>query len=147
MNNTYWSVYKRLENELVNASHVVYYDDNQLNVYSELMLELLLRIAIEIEAISKELYICNDGPAYDDESKMYFDTVCLKYLNDKWNLEEKEIFITGNGFYFKKDENKKLNPLAKSFKRGSSGSDWKKAYQSVKHNRSTNNKKANIKIL
>ena len=145
MNNIYWSIYLRLEKEILNTTHIVRYDDNQLSVYSELYAELLIRTAVEIEAISKELYLNNGGPCIPIEDEMYFDTKCLKYLNEIWNLEEKEIYVTGSGFYFENEENKVLHPLKKSYKRGSSGSDWKKAYQAVKHNRSKNFKMANAK--
>lgn len=43
--------------------------------------------------------------------------------------------------------NKILTPLHKSWKRGSSGSDWKKAYQAVKHDRVNSLQKGNIKNL
>jgi hypothetical protein len=54
---------------------------------------------------------------------------------------------TSPNFYFQQEENQILNPLKKANKRGSSASDWLKAYQAVKHNRAKNLNKGNIKHL
>lgn len=143
--NLFWPVYKNLENEMIGMTSFIQFDDSQIKTYSPKFVDLLLRISIEIEAIAKHLYFLNGGTPVADESELYFDTVCLKFLEDKWKLSQKEITITGLGFYFVNLENQTYKPLLKAFKRGSSGSNWKKAYQAVKHNRSQNYKFANMK--
>lgn len=145
MNNLYWTIYKNLENELMSMTYQIHFDDEQINVYSEKFIDILLRTSIEIEALSKELYLSNGGNPIEKEQDMYFDTVCLDYLENQWQLSRKEVSVTGFNFFFEKEENIKLTPLKKANKRGDSGSDWKKAYQAVKHNRNSSYKKANMK--
>jgi len=54
--NLFWPVYKNLEKELLTLSHYVHISDDQANVYSMHIAELIIRCAVEIESISKELY-------------------------------------------------------------------------------------------
>ena len=87
LNNLYWSVYKNLEKELIELSNHIHIDDKQLNVYSMKIAELLLRTVVEVESLAKELYLCNDGSKGDDKD-LYFDTDCLEFLRQKWNLSK-----------------------------------------------------------
>lgn len=145
MVNLYWPAYKRLENEIVSMTSAIKFDDDQISVYSDKFLEILIRTSIEIEAISKELYLNSGGKEIEPESEMFFDTVCLQFLEEQWNLSKKIVLVNGVVFSFEKEENKILTPLKKANKRGSSGAKWKQAYQAVKHNRSKNYKLGNMK--
>lgn len=142
----YWSVYKNLERELIDLSRQIHFDDNQLSVYSVKIAELLVRCSIEIESISKDLYFQNGGTPIEGKD-LYFDTDCLEFLEVKWLLSKKVVQVSASSFYFEKDENLILTPLYKANKRGTSGADWKKAYQAVKHNRSQNLSNGNLKNL
>lgn len=140
MKNLYWPVYKNLEKELLSIADIVCFDDKQLNVYSIRIADLIVRCAIEIEAISKDLYLREGGdmnPVDDEGNKrdLYFDTDCLDLLEQKWNISKKVVNVTALNFYFEKEENITLTPLYKSYKRGTSGSKWKQAYMNVKHDR------------
>ena len=42
-NNFYWTVYKNLEKELIELSNLIHIDDNQLDIYSIKIAELLLK--------------------------------------------------------------------------------------------------------
>lgn len=145
MVNLYWPAYKRLENEIVLMTSDIKFDDDQISVYSDKFLEILIRTSVEIEAISKELYLKNGGEEIKPESDMFFDTVCLQFLEEQWNISKKCVLVNGVYFYFDKEENKILTPLNKANKRGLSGAKWKQAYQAVKHNRSKNYKLGNMK--
>lgn len=145
MVNLYWPAYKRLENELISMTSDIRFDDDQIGVYSDKFMEILIRTSIEIEAISKELYLNNGGEKIEPESDMFFDTVCLQFLEEKWNLSKKCVLVNGVFFSFDKEENKILTPLRKANKRGTSGAKWKQAYQAVKHNRNKNYKLGNMK--
>lgn len=145
MQNLYWPVYKRLESELISMTSYIKFDDDQTEVYSDKFLEILIRTSIEIEAISKDLYLKYGGDEIDPEAEMYFDTVCLDYLEKKFNLSKKCVMINGISVSFIKDENINLTPLKKANKRSTSGAKWKQAYQAVKHNRSKNYKLGNMK--
>lgn len=146
MTNIYWPVYKNLEKELVELSNQVHIDDKQLDIYSVKIIELLLRCSVEIESISKCLYFSMGGVMPSDRD-LYFDTDCMQLLEDKWLLSKKQVIASSLNFHFLRDENKILTPLKKANKRGTSSSDWKKAYQAVKHDRANNLEKGNLKNL
>lgn len=146
MTNLYWSVYKNLEKELIELSNQIHFDDKQISIYSVKISELLIRCCVEIESISKDLFFRLGGTLPED-GELYFDTHCLQLLETNWLLSKKKIILSAPNFYFKDDENRVITPLYKSYKRGSSGSDWKKAYQAVKHNRVKNLTDGNIKNL
>jgi hypothetical protein len=59
--NLFWPVYKNLEKELLTLSDYVHISDDQANVYSMHIAELIIRCAVEIESISKELYSLLSG--------------------------------------------------------------------------------------
>ncbi|PWN72366.1 hypothetical protein C1631_007150 [Chryseobacterium phosphatilyticum] len=145
-NNLYWVVYKNIEKEIIELSNLIHFDDTQLTIYSVRIAELLIRTVVEIESISKELYFLNGGEKPND-NELYFDTDCLEFLETKWLLSKKVVFVSAANFYFQQNENKILVPLKKANKRGSSSSDWQKAYQAVKHNRAKNLTKGNLKYL
>lgn len=144
--NLYWSVYKNLEKELLVLSNQIHFDDHQLAVYSVKISELLIRCSVEIESIAKDLFLANGGtlPA---ERDLYFDTDCLDLLENLWSLSKKQVLVVAQNFYFADGDNQVLTPLKKANKRGTSGSDWKRAYQAVKHNRTHGLAKGNLKHL
>jgi hypothetical protein len=144
MADLYWSIYKNLERELIALSEVIHFDDSQLGVYSVKIADLLVRTCVEIEALSKQLYLSNGGIAPDNEKDLYYDTICLGFLNDKWDISKKIVNIVNPNMYFEIDGNKILAPLHKAHKRGTSGSKWARAYQAVKHNREKNLSLGNI---
>lgn len=143
--NIYWSIYKNLEKEILDLSNMVHFADDQLNVYSIKITDLLVRIVMEIESISKDLYKQEGGPK--ELSEAYFDTDCLKLLENKWRLSKKKIILSSPMFYFCKAENITIAPLHKAFKRGTSGACWAISYQAVKHHRAGNLKLGNVKNL
>ena len=144
--NLYWSVYKNLERELIELSNMIHVDDKQLEIYSIKIAELLIRTVVEIEAISKELYYQNGGTK-PDNNELFFDTDCIDLLENKWLLSKKQVQVIAPNFYFNEVENKELTPFKKANKRGTSSSDWQKAYQAVKHNRAKSLSKGNLKHL
>ncbi len=144
--NLYWSVYKSLEREFISLSNIIYINDEQLKIYSIKITELLIRAVVEVESISKELYFANRGPKEDD-NELFFDTDCLNLLEQRWSLSKKEVLVSSSNLYFDLEENNILTPLKKANKRGSSSSDWLKAFQAVKHNRAKNLKRGNLRNL
>ena len=144
MKQLYWQVYLNLERELLELADTIYINDEQQDVYSIRIADLLIRIVIEIEALAKELYLTTGGVLMSDED-MYFDTVCIAHLDDLWNLDKKVVQVVSHNIYFERNENKILYPLHKASKRGTSSVDWNKAYQAVKHNRIKELPKGNLK--
>ena len=146
MTQLYWQVYLNLERELMGLADTIYINDDQQNVYSMRIADLLIRTVIEIEALAKELYLTNGGADVPDE-EMFFDTVCMAYLDGLWNLDRKIVQVVSPNIYFEKEENRILRPLHKASKRGTSSADWNKAYQAVKHNRVKELSKGSLKHL
>lgn len=144
--NLFWPVFKNIEKEIILLSNDIHFDDKQLSIYSVKIAELLLRCVVEIEAISKAMYLSNGGTKTDGKD-LFFDTDCIALLETNWLLSKKQVIVSSANFYFQSEENKILYPLHKAHKRGTSGADWARAYQAVKHNRVENLDKANLKHL
>lgn len=133
--NFYWQVYKNLEREFLSLAEVIHIDDYQLeNVYSMYIADLLMHTSVEIESLSKHLYMENGGQK-TDPTKMYFDTDCIAHLNSLWNLESKVVLVVSPILFLEKDENLILTPLKDAQYRQPKSAEWEKAYQAVKHDR------------
>lgn len=149
--NSYWPIYKNLESETLQLAKYIEFSDNQLGVYSMHIADLIMRIVVEIESISKELYNDNGGPEVKDENgkprDLFFDTDCINFLNDKWNICDREIIVSCANFNLTDEKYKLFKPLKKANKRGSSSAKWNRAYQAVKHDRRNNLSKGNIENL
>lgn len=144
--NLYWPVYLNLEKELLHLAESIHIDDSQINVYSVKIAELLIRTVVEFESLAKNLYFANGG-AKADENDFYFDTDCMAYLVNIWDIDKKVVMVSSPVLFFEKEENIILTPLHKTNKRSTSSADWCKAYQAVKHNRVKDLQKGNIKNL
>ncbi len=149
--NLFLPVYKRIEEEVIKLTDTVFFNDKQLNVYSLTIGNLLIRTVIEVEAISKELYVRLGGvehpvDANGDSRELYFDTDCIKLLVDKWEINKKKVQISNPNMFFS-SEKSVLTPLHKAHKRGASSSRWQQAYQAVKHYRTKSIEKATIDNL
>lgn len=105
MTNLYWPIYKKIEKEIVELSNHIHFDDNQLSVYSVKIVELLIRCVVEIEAISKDLYLKNGG-AIPTGRVLYYDTDCLNLLEGIWELSKKQVIVSSANFYFQDNNNK-----------------------------------------
>ena len=138
--NLFWNAYKSLERELLDLANTIHIDDKQKSTYSTRIANLLVSTAAEIETISKELYWKNGGSKKDKPS---FDTVCLEYLNNQWNITEKKVCLYCHQIYLE-EEKRLLMPLENAEKRADKGSEWKQAYMAVKHDRANNLERGNI---
>lgn len=147
MRNVFGPVYLNLEHELLDIARTIHIDDNQLDVYSMRICDLIVRAVIEVEAISKELFFANGGTLPEEQQFPYFDTDCMKLLVDKWCIDKREVIVTSTVFDLQSDENKIMRPLHKSHKRGTSGADWCQAYQKVKHDRANQLKEGKLKYF
>ena len=150
--NLYWSIYENLEAEVLRLADAIFFDDKQLKVYSVTIGNLIVRCAIEIESLAKELY-CGLGGApkiwveeKQSERFPYFDTDCLDLLIKTWKIDQKKIQIVSSKMNFSQEKSV-LTPLHKSNKAKNKGSLWKSAYQSFKHNRAQSIPKANVENL
>lgn len=143
MTNIYWPVYKSLEKELLDLTYSIHVDDNQLKVYSSKILDLIIRCAIEIESISKELYLKEGGV---NKKNIKYDETAIKFLNKKWLLDKKVVILSSaNCFQTKRI----LLPFEKKEPRenGRLTFKWNLCYQGIKHNRRENLPDGNLENL
>jgi hypothetical protein len=139
--NLYRSVYRSLEREVLALTDVIHFDDDQTGftgsnsgVHSVRIADLIVRCAVQIEAIAKGLYEQADGnmnPTGEDSRgrDLFFDTDCIAFIENKWKLGKKEVIITAFNI---SQKYRVLTPLKNSEKHQKPK--WKKAYQSIKHN-------------
>lgn len=143
MLNIYWPVYKNIERQFSELMFDIHVDDNQLDVYSLKISDLILRAAVEIESISKDLYILNsDNPT----PQIKYDEA-IKHLNQLWNLEKKAIIISSTNCFLTK---RIIYPFVKSEQRTGSQRmtfGWNNSYQNLKHDRAKSLKFASLKYL
>lgn len=142
--NIYWPVYKNIESEFNNLMFVIPIDDNQLNVYSSKISDLILRASTEIESISKELYKLNGGIK---TKNIKYDEDALTYLNTLWNLENKKVIISSYNCFL---TSKELIPFQKNEPRTGNSRltySWNNAYQNLKHDRASSLHFGSIKYL
>lgn len=145
--NYYWPVYLNLEKEFLSIADIIHVSDDQLKVYSMRIADMLVRTAVEIEAIAKELYFANGGGTRADGKAPYFDTDCMEHLENLWHMGKKVVLVTGATIYLQEESNRRLTPLHKANKRGSKSSGWNKAYQAVKHDRVKSLRSGNLENL
>ena len=145
VNNLYWNVYRNLEREVLAIADTIHVDDEQINVYSMKIADLLVRSATEVESISKELYYLNGGPKSKTGKYPYFDSDCIKFLNQKWGLDKKKVFLSSPYFYVENKEYIELTPLNNAGEKHAN--QWLNAYQAVKHDRANSLEQGNVKNL
>lgn len=129
---SYWAMFKSLERELLSLTNVIDINSDQINVYSAKIADLLNRTVTEIETLSKKLYFDNGGVWNNTGKDPYFDTTCLKFLNDNWCLEKKKVYIVSPYIHLTDKELEKTPLLGvHEWQVG----DWKNASNAVKHDR------------
>lgn len=139
LNNHYWFKYKDLENRVIDLSYAIHFNDDQLKVFSFHIADLMIQIASEYESIITDLFdICSDGKKCTTVGGK------LLYIANVFELEKKELKIVHPNMYFKKRFDAFYAPF--SYKNNSSD-DIYKNYNAIKHHRTKNIKKANIKNL
>lgn len=141
-------------------------DDNQLSVYSLEMADLICNIFASIEGLSKDIYkyLSNKEtgiqPLIEHEEQRInsikgtkaelrepkFDEDALKSLDLIWDLSSKKIEVSSDLIFFTK-ELSLIKPLNKIICCNDCCNDrsLNDAYQSIKHNRIANIKKATVK--
>lgn len=137
-NNLYITIYKKIEEEVLNLSSSIHFTDDQINVYSVDIADLIVRCSIEIESIVKDIYNSETKTILDSPGK------CLKWMNEKWKISKKAISIISPHFHFNKAFPQLLCPL--DYEKNSP-EDFYKQYNAIKHNREKNINKANIYTL
>jgi len=130
----YWTIYKNLEKEIIGLTNSIHFCDEQKNVFSMKIAELIVRCAMEIESIFHELYESKiDGDIPEDKIGQRINAV-----NNEFNLEEKQVKLVSTDMYFR--EIKTIKPFM--------GEAWYyDHYNAVKHYRGKNFNKATVEVL
>lgn len=142
--NIYWPIYKNIETEFNNLMFNIHIDDNQLQVYSSKISDLILRASTEIESLSKELYKQNGGTK---TGNIKYDEDALSHLNSIWHLEQKKVIISSYNCF---TTNKEILPFIKNEKRTGTSRltySWNNSYQNLKHDRANTLSFGSIKYL
>lgn len=145
--NMFWTVYKKLEKDVVNLSYYIHFSDeedekkkSQLWTYSNQIADLLIAINTQIESLFLELYKI--------EFKKDAESIgtAINELDKRWNLSSKKVSIISKNMYFK-DADALGNEFAPMAYKSHDENDYYGAYCAVKHNRINVLYKANINVL
>ena len=107
---TYWSIYRRIEKEVLELSYNVFFDDNQIYIYSSKILDLILRINTNIESLYEDIYrnkVYEDMKENKDKEKI---GLRIKKIEKLYLLEDKIIHISNENFHFQ-GEMKTIKPF------------------------------------
>lgn len=121
MNEAYWNSYRLLESQLLRLSHSVCFDDNQVNVYSPELADIVNSACIKIESLAKDIYEDHIWPFQMDagiippsySGKQFkiekwtrdnwkFDHNCLIEIDRRFALSKKRIELKAERFLFHK---------------------------------------------
>ena len=136
MNNLYYPVYKQIETEVIELAASIHFSDDQLSVYSLKIAELILRCAVEIESLAKDIYRNNL------EKEPETPGACLNWMDANWKISSKEVFIVSPVFHI--DSFHVIKPFDYKDK---SSEDFYSSYCAIKHDREKNLSKANLNTL
>jgi|SRR5690554_1803967 len=119
-NNSYWMSYIKFEQRVIELSHIISFDDNQMSVYSNEIADLILSVMSKVESVLKDIYERNIYPyEFDNQiAEQYSDSYffkekveskkrtkwtlkkCLNALNSKVGLDKKYLTLRENFFRF-----------------------------------------------
>ena len=137
-NKIYFPVYKSIEKEVLELASSIHFTDQQLNVYSLKIADLILRCSIELESLAKDIYRegTNKEPISPGE--------CFKWLEENRCISQKNIVLVSHYFHF----NEKFTPSFCPFDyKNGSDDDYYTQYNAIKHDRVKNLHKATINVL
>lgn len=117
----YWKSYRLLEDELIRLSHSIAFDDEQINVYSTELADIINSACVKIESLSKDIYenhilqfqLDNNlipstyrGKNFDlkkwTRDSWKYDHNCLVEIDRKYNISKKKITLKLERFNFHK---------------------------------------------
>lgn len=137
-NKIYFPVFSNIEKEVLELASAIHFTDEQLEVYSLKISDLIVRCSIELESIAKEIYrkYTQKEPNSTGE--------CFNWLEANWQISKKAIYIVSPYFHFTKEFRPNFRPFDYINK---SNDDFYTQYNSIKHDRVKNLQKANIGTL
>ena len=118
----YWNSYRLLEKQLIRISHSIYFDDEQIDVYSSELADIINSACIKIESLAKDIYENHIFPFQIDlditpisfkgspskfnekwtREKWKYDYNCLVEIDKKFSLGKKRVQLKIERFHFSK---------------------------------------------
>lgn len=127
----YNQIYKSIENEIVDLSFSITFDESQKGVYSSRIADLVLRLASLLESALKQKNPYEEDLKYDDNKllkKLDLDENKAVYLHwELYNFDKRDFTP------FKKIEERALKDLSNVGEVGNQNFSWNNAYQSLRH--------------
>lgn len=128
--------YIRIEDEIIKLSSAIQFSEEHLMVYSLDIADLIIRCSVELETIVKEIFYIEKNERKEETGEI------LKWIEDNWNISQKEIRIVSP--YFEFESLRVFSPF--DYKKDSV-EDYYTIYNSIKHNKSKNLKNATMYSL
>ena len=132
----YLPVYEKIEKEIIDLSSSIFFVDDLVKVYSLNIADLIIRCAIEIESLAKDIY------RKEKECEPESSGKCLIWMDSNWNLSKKTVSIISPYFHFES-----LKEFAPFDYKKDSEDDYYSIYNAFKHDRVKNIEKANLYTL
>ena len=127
----YFPVYRRIEKEVQELASAIFFCDEQMEVYSLDVADLIVRCVIEIESLAKDIY------RLENKTEPETPGVCINWLDKKWKISKKMVVIISPCFHF--EQMKFFFPFDYKDK---SKEDYYSIYNAIKHDRVKNINKA-----
>ena len=83
----YWNSYRLLESQLLRLSHSICFDDNQINVYSSELADIINSACIKIESLAKDIYEDHIWPFQEDKDEVPPSNTSKNFKPEKWTRE------------------------------------------------------------
>lgn len=147
----YWNSYRLLEGQLLRLSHSICFDDNQVDVYSSELADIINSACIKIESLAKDIYEDHIWPFQMDldivppsytakkfkpekwtRENWKFDYNCLVEIDNKFALSKKQIQLKSEKFHFHK-YGSTIIPFGGVSANGASGGYWEHSERDRRH--------------
>ncbi|KSU17648.1 hypothetical protein [Lactococcus lactis] len=138
----FFQIYQSLEKELLGMTDYIHFSENNLDVYSVKLANFILRANVESESLLKELFKRTEHykGLTKKEKNLELENNTYTEVNEVYKLDKKTIYIASEIFYFQDKYSEPFIP----FKYKKNGKDSHKIYNSIKHDKVNNLKKADL---
>ena len=138
----FFQIYQSLEKELLGMTDYIHFSENNLDVYSVKLANFILRANVESESLLKQLFKRTEHykGLTQKEKNLELENNTYTEVNEVYKLEKKTIYIASEIFYFQDKYSEPFIP----FKYKKNGKDSHKIYNSIKHDKVNNLKKADL---
>ena len=101
MDNYFFPVYKNIENEVRDLSYSIHISDDNVDVYSLRIADIIIRCSIELESIAKSIYRKNTGCADIKENS---NGDIIRWLDANFQISQKAVSIVSDNIYITSSE-------------------------------------------